>query len=92
MIVISDKPGATLTCHPEWTIGKAGEEIRYQFDFRDGSIQLNGEMLDTDLTFAEEIQAIIGEGIDTLQFDGTNITSHHRGVYKFTFINGEKEF
>ena len=61
-------------------------------EMAEGVIVLNGGALDADRTFTDEIQTVIGEGIDNLHFYGETITSTSGVVLQFTFVNGEKEF
>ena len=92
VIAIADKPGVTFNCRANLRIGAAVDNIRSDFHIRDGSIKLNGEALDAARTFADEIQAVIGEAIDNLQLNGEAITSTSGDVFQLTFVNGEKEF
>jgi hypothetical protein len=88
-IVIQDA-GELFQCRTSLRIGAAEENIRNEYHFLEGVIKLNDD-LDSDRTFADEIEDIIGEGIETLQFDGVKIVSGER-EFIFTFVNGEKEF
>ena len=92
VIAIADQPGVTFNCRPNLRIRAALDNIRSKHHFREGVVELNGEALDADLTFADEIKAVIGEGMDNLHFNGETITSTSGLVLQFTFVNGEKEF
>lgn len=82
-----------FTCRTNLTIGEAEEGIRKKFGFisESGVVELNGDATRSGKTFAEEIEDIIGEGIQALQFDGEKIINSEGNEFIFTFVNGENE-
>jgi hypothetical protein len=80
-----------FSCRTNLTIGEAEEGIRKDHHLQEGSIKLNGDATRSGKTLAEEIEDIIGEGIETLHFDGEKITNSEGKEFIFTFVNGEKD-
>jgi hypothetical protein len=91
IVIQPQDAGEFFECRTSLRIGAALQNIRDEYHFREGVIKLNDDSLDSSRTFADEIKDIIGEGIETLQFDGAKIISGER-EFIFTFVNGEKEF
>jgi hypothetical protein len=89
--IVIQENGKLFECRTSLRIGAAEENIRKDYHLQDGSIKLNDDSLDPSRTFAEEIEDIIGEGIQTLQFDGEKIINSEGNEFIFTFVNGENE-
>jgi hypothetical protein len=78
LVITIPETGQSFECASDWTIGEAVRNVREEFVFTGGAIKLNRTSFDADQTFAEEIQRMTGEGIETLLFDGDKIISQGR--------------